>query len=147
MAGTDFLLEIQAYLSTKCGVTVGKTIFVDGKPDDTTGPSLFIIEMPGSMPDFTYSTNTIRKPRLRIEARSTAPAGGDYPQIMNARNLAQRAWDACLRCNNLTLHSTLAGSTGKWLSALPVQDVYLAGRDNRNRVVYAFDVDAMRMSG
>lgn len=147
MAGVDYLYEFSAYVAAQTGTVIGKSLFADTQPDATTGRAIFLFAMPGGMPGYTYSTNTIRAPRFRVEVRSTAPAGGDYPDITATRNLAQTAWTACMKCNNLSLASTVSHSTGKWLSALPTQDPYLAGRDARNRVVYGFDVAAERMSG
>lgn len=146
-AGIDHLLEFLHYLSTNgCG-TIGVGLRANAVVE-TTGPGLFVIEIPGLGPQITMSTGSyVRKPRFRIESRSTAPGPDqvDYPDITNARNLIQTAYQACLSVGDTSMASTgVAPSTGLWLWAIPESEPSLAGRDGKDRVVFRFDVGCAR---
>lgn len=148
MAGIDYLMEFAHYLSTNgCGA-MGKALFVNVMPDNTTGAALFLTEISGTPPALTFSTGSyIRTPRFRIDARSTGPSAlqADYPDITTARNLIQLAFQSCVKVGGTKMISTGgAPSTGNWLFALPEQDPFLAGRDDKNRVYFAFQAGCER---
>lgn len=147
-SGVAHLWEFLGWLATKgCG-TIGVGLRANAVVE-TTGPALFLIEVKGLGPQLTFSTSSyLRKPRFRIETRSTAPGPNqnDYPDITNARNLIQTAYQACLAIGDTSLvsPSTDAPSTGHWLWAIPEEEPSLAGRDEQNRVVFAFTVGTAR---
>lgn len=146
MSGIDHLAEFLGWLSTRVGLTVGADLFANVAPNETTGPACFVIETAGGPPHLLQSTSYIRKPRFRIDVRSTAPASsqGDYPDITASRSIAQDCFQACLDISGTSLGSTGSTSLGNWLFAIPMQEPYLAGRDDRNRVVFSFGVGCER---
>lgn len=147
MAGVDHLAEFMGWLSTKgCG-TIGQSLWADVMPDDSTGVATFVLEERGPQPVVLQSTSYIRRPRMRIVTRSTQPGstqGGDYPDVTGARNRSQQCWAACMDVGNTLMRSTVSGSTGWWLFAIPESDPFLDGRDDHNRVLYSFFVGAER---
>jgi hypothetical protein len=149
MSGVQFLYEFMGWLSTRTGKQLGRDLFVNVQPDETTGPSAFVFEMASPPPALTYGDTYLRRPRFRIEARSTMPSAiqADYPDITSARNLAQDLYQACLDVAGEQLPSTLSTTPGNWLFAIPEQEPYLYGRDDHNRVVFAFMVGCERQQG
>jgi len=149
MAGIDHLREFGHYLSTKCGLQLGKSLFFDAMPTETSqagGPAVFVFEQAGAAPALTMSTALIRSLRFAIDVRSTKPGStqSDYPDPTNARNLAQTVWAACAQLSGNLSSTGASPSTGNWLYAIPQHDVYMAGRDNSNRIHFSFTVDAER---
>lgn len=152
MAGADHLLELALYLETYGGIGArGRDVFIDVLPDESTGIAVGAIEMRGPAPALTYGDAYIRMPRFRFEIRSTAPTStqGDYPNIAEARNTAQVLYEACLAVCATQMPNSTGGSPtfGNWLLLLPDQEPYLAGRDDRNRVVFAFEAQGQRQNG
>lgn len=143
-AGTDHLYEFAGWLTTRTGVVANKSLFVDAIPDETTGSAVFVLELRGAMPHLLQSTSFIRKPRFRLDIRSTAPVAGDYPDITNVRNLAQATFQACLDLCNQQLLASTGATPGNWLFLNPESEPYLAGRDDHNRVVFSFDANGER---
>ena len=144
MPGVDAVGEFSAWLSTNGVGTIGDDLSANAMPESTK-VTVGVFEIPTGMPHLLHSTSYIRKPRFRIDVRSTAPAAGDYPDITNARNRAGLAYQACLDIAGSTLAST--GSTGHWILAIPESEPYLSSRDEKNRSVFSFTVGCERQSG
>lgn len=145
MAGTDHLHELMAYLEAQGVCTRGLSEWANAMPDKTTGTALLLMERQGPAPQYTMSnTAWIRTPRFEVMCRSTAPAQGDYPDITNARNMAQAAYDALHKIGSQRIASTVSHSTGNWLSCLPQTEPSLKGRDDRGRVIFSFIADGQR---
>lgn len=144
--GVQHLYEFCGWLSTRTGKTFGVSILADVMPDESTGTALFVTELRSPAPALTQGVTYIRRPRYRVDSRSTAPSTvqSDYPDITAARNLAQDAYQACLDMAGEQLPSTFSTKAGNWLFAIPECEPYLAGRDDRNRVVFSFDVGCER---
>lgn len=149
MAGTDHLYEFLRWLSTEQGFVVGGDLFANVMPE-TTGIVASVVEMRSPPPYLLHSTSYIRRPRFRIDVRSTAPsaAQSDYPDITDARNIAQSLYQSCLDLAGRTLlPSSDSTEGGNWLFAIPESEPYLDGRDEKNRVVFTFDVQCERQAG
>lgn len=144
--GVQHLYEFMGWLSTRTGKARGSLAFVDVMPDETTGVALFVTELRSPPPALTQGVTYIRRPRFRVDSRSTAPSTmqADYPDITEVRNLAQDAYQACLDLAGEQLPSTFSTRPGNWLFAIPECEPYLAGRDDHNRVVFSFDVGCER---
>jgi len=144
--GVDHLYELCGWLSTRCGLVNGRSLFADVLPDDSTGLAAYVIEERGPMPHVLQSSGYIRRPRMRFGVRSTAPTStqGDYPNITAARNKVHAMFQACMDLAGITLQASSSATPGNWLFVNPDTEPYLAGRDDHNRVHFEYTAQAER---
>lgn len=149
----DYMCEAAKVLSAAGVATPRTNLLIDSQPDRigpaaSTGPEIFLLTEQGAPPGFVYghSTATFRRPRWRVNVRSTEPAGEAIAYSSRAMIKASAAHDAFAAVCNQSIASTISGTTGWWLRMMPDSEPFMAGRDSRDRAVYTFTVTGERQT-
>lgn len=141
MAGHETAKDLAQYLSTGGVGVQGASLFTHVLPE-TTGAALAIIETPGMLPQPTYGSKipSIARPRVQVMARTTAPSSGaTVPYTSNARLLIHDAWARLSHVVNQSIRSTT------YLSVDPLQDPFQMGRDEKGRILFAFNAQVSKV--
>lgn len=125
--------DVAAFVASAASMTVGTDLFKGTLPDtpDVAGS---VHEYGGSAPDFVLGRSAIATefPRFQLRFRGTMR---DY---QTPRAKAELAYRACAAAANTTLGTT------RYQRLLPLQPPYELARDGKERIVIAFNVEAMK---
>lgn len=125
--------EIGAFLATACSRTVGTDLF-KGQLPSSPDASMAVVEYMGSAPDYVFGTSgvSVEYPRVQVVCRG---AEGDYATPRAAIETAYRAMAAASA-------QSLSGT--RYLAMRPLQAPFLLTKDDKGRIVLAFNCELQK---
>lgn len=129
--------DVASFIASGSTHVKGRDLFGYWAPDAPADRvQVTVKEEPGlrSVERFGANLPALVKDRVRIEARSTRPTGGPYPDPSAARRAAMTCWE------RLTTLGPSTASGVRYERFEPLSRPYHDGREADGRAVFAFSV-------
>lgn len=140
------LEELGAHLATNVSeLTLGDTLYLGALPESTSaGVTVALMLDPGLPPQRIFGGDPwVERPRLRVLLRSTEGAAGARPSLVNVQQRARDVWFTLERVIGTTMTAS-SGTSSRWPRIEPVGSPFIAGEDDRGRVVWQIEADCWR---
>lgn len=139
--------ELGVYLTVQSTrFVLGRSLFLNGMPDGTTGAATCLTEYPGlpAIEKFSGDLPAFERPRVQIMTRSTGSVGGaGLASSTKARAISDVAWRAMIKVANRNLPTSTSGSY--YLRVEPLQSPAFMGRDESGRTRIGFNCTISRV--